>query len=99
MVALKMGRQWELVLNLLSSMPQAKVLPYVCNYDSAMYACTEAGQWEKALNLFSLMPQAKVLPDVFSYDAVMHAFEQGSQWRPAIILLDSVQRSYTAAIG
>eukprot|EP00933_Yihiella_yeosuensis_P070328 TRINITY_DN7814_c0_g1_i8.p1 TRINITY_DN7814_c0_g1~~TRINITY_DN7814_c0_g1_i8.p1 ORF type:complete len:114 (+),score=21.78 TRINITY_DN7814_c0_g1_i8:127-468(+) len=72
------GCQRELALNLLSLMPQVKVVADKIAYSAAISACEKGCQRELALNLLSLMPQAKVVADKITYNAMLDAVSDKS---------------------
>jgi pentatricopeptide repeat protein len=85
--ACEKGGQWQQALNLLSLMPEAKVVPNEITYNAAISACEKGGQWQLALNLLSLMPEAKAVPNKITYSAAISACEKGGQWQLALNLL------------
>ncbi|CAE8741270.1 unnamed protein product, partial [Polarella glacialis] len=86
--ACEKGRQWQLAVGLLSSMPDMRVIPDEISYNAASSACSKGGQWELALGLLRSMPEMGMIPDEVSYNAAMSACEKGGQWQLAMTLLN-----------
>jgi pentatricopeptide repeat protein len=81
------GCQWQLALNLLKLMTEARVVPNEFTYSAAISACKKGTQWKLALNLLSRMPEARAVPNEITYNAAISACEKSGQWQLALNVL------------
>ncbi|CAE8589705.1 unnamed protein product [Polarella glacialis] len=105
--ACEKGRQWQLAVGLLGSMPDMRVIPDEVSYNAAISACEKGGQWQLAMTLLNLMPEARVVPNKITFSAAITACSKDGQWRLALNLLSLMPEArvvpdeftYSAAIS
>ncbi|CAE7034700.1 unnamed protein product [Symbiodinium sp. CCMP2592] len=90
LTACEKGRQWEMVLWLLATMPSLRLEPDVVSYSAAISAC-EHGQWTMALQLVDEMVDAELVGDVICFNSVLSALESSGQWLLALQMLQEME--------
>ena len=88
--ACESGRQWQLSLLLLSSMPLLTIEPGDISFSSAISACAKVGGWQQALQLLSDMGDEKLPPNLIAYNAAISACENSRVWQVALQLLEEI---------
>ncbi|CAE8653989.1 unnamed protein product [Polarella glacialis] len=90
----------EQALNLLSLMPDARVVPNAITYNAAISACSKGGQWQLELTLLSRMPDARVVPDEITYNAAISLCERSQELERGLQLLwESKERGVCLSVS
>eukprot|EP00434_Breviolum_minutum_P020039 symbB.v1.2.017677.t1/scaffold1368.1/size123082/4 len=84
------GDQWDLALQMLSSMPEKRVRMNTITVNAVINACGD--RWQLALLLFERMQSLEVLPSMLTYSSVISSCEKGRQWQLALHFLEIMSR-------
>ncbi|CAE7411210.1 unnamed protein product [Symbiodinium sp. CCMP2456] len=101
------GGEWELALELLSSMNEEQVRPNVVALSALQAAAAAGSRWREALELLATMVETTQAPNEITLLAVIDACGSGQTWNAALGLLMSAQElrirlsqaSYTVAMS
>ncbi|KAG5181564.1 hypothetical protein JKP88DRAFT_165458, partial [Tribonema minus] len=81
------GGDWQQALQILHSIPCARVTKHQCH--AALDALARGGRYKEASDLISVfMARTLVAPGVWEYTAVINAYVTGGKWQRALQLYD-----------
>eukprot|EP00252_Welwitschia_mirabilis_P008627 TRINITY_DN205_c0_g1_i8.p1 TRINITY_DN205_c0_g1~~TRINITY_DN205_c0_g1_i8.p1 ORF type:complete len:723 (+),score=109.97 TRINITY_DN205_c0_g1_i8:136-2304(+) len=110
MKALRRGRQWDLIEDLIQSMAEKGIDPDNFTYSTIINSATRCGLPNKAIEWFERMIEAQCLPDGVTYNAMIDAYGKAGKvqealslyetakadgWRPGHITYASLLRMYS----
>ena len=83
--------QWQIALDVFSTMMTSMLLPNLITFNSTISACSKASQPSKALALIHAMREQHLRADIISYNSIITAdIEQMNGWQRSCQMLDDL---------